>query len=146
MLVVNMPLEPKFNSPFRQNTSLSQQTQQKYLFKDDQVLDIFNILIKNNKIELLEPKIPGEVGHTSDLKYCHYQRIVNHSTKNYFILKDKFQALGDVDVLHLTKEKKKVTTNMISMQFGKELSGVKMPNKVLVPYVMTWIINIDPNH
>lgn len=50
---------------------------------------------------------------------------------------DKLQALVDADVLRLTKKKKKVITNMISMQFGKELLGIKVPNGVLVPKVMT---------
>lgn len=42
----------------------------------------------------------------------------------------------DLDVLRLNKDKKKVATNMISMQFGKDLLGIKMPNGALVSKVM----------
>lgn len=53
------------------------------------------------------------------------------------------QARVDVDVLRLSKDKKNVTTNMISVLFGKELLGIKMSNGMLVSKVMTHIVNTD---
>lgn len=52
----------------------------------------------------------------------------------------------EADVLRLNKEKKKVTTNMMLIQFRKDLPGVKMPSGVLAPKVMTKIVNIDSDH
>lgn len=89
VLVVDTPTKHETNPPFYQNASLSQRTQKKCSFKDDQILRIFNMLIKNKKTELPEPKRPEEVGHINDPKYFHYLRIVSHTTKYYFILKDK---------------------------------------------------------
>lgn len=60
-----------------------------------------------SKIELLEPKRPEEVGRTKDPKYCDYQRIISHLTKDYFILKDKIQALVEVGVLLLNEKRSK---------------------------------------
>lgn len=110
------------------------------------MLEIFKILVSNNKSGLLEPKRQKEVGCTNNPNYCHYHRIISHSTNNYFILKDKLQTLVDADELRLNKEKKKVTTNMISMQFWRDLPGVKMLNRVLVSKVMTRIVNTDSSH
>lgn len=76
------------------------------------MLEIFKMLVSNNKIELPKPKGPEEVGRTDDPKYCHYHRIINHPIKDFFLLKDKLQALVDADVLHLNKEKKKVIIKM----------------------------------
>lgn len=118
--------------------SSSQRTQKKYSFKNDQVLKIFNILVNNNQIELPKLKRPEKVRHTNDPKYCHYHRIVSYPTKKCSILKGKLQALGTTDVLRLSKEMKKVTTYMISIYFRKE-----QLNRVLVPKVMTRIVNID---
>lgn len=35
---------------------------------------------------------------------------------------------------------------MISLELGKELLGMKVPNGVIVPKVETWIVNIDLHH
>lgn len=57
------------------------------------------------------------MGHTKDPKYYNYHRIMRHPTKNYFIFKDKIQALVEARVI-LNEEKKQVTTNMVSLQFS----------------------------
>lgn len=56
-------------------------------------------------------------GKTCDPKYCLYHRIVSHNIKDCFVFKDKVQEL--LDTKALAKEEKKVTTNMVSMQFGE---------------------------
>ena len=44
--------------------------------------------------------------------------MVHHPTSKYFILKDKIQALFDAGVLTLKSEQKKVTVNMVTLNFG----------------------------
>lgn len=70
--------------------------------------------------------------------------IMRHYTKSCFILKYKIQALVEARVLHLNEKKKQVTTNLVpvstnfvSLQFGKELPKVKVLDGVMVPKVIT---------
>ena len=78
-----------------------------YSFKDEQVITIFHLHQKGNKLKLPEARCPNEVGRTSDHNYCLFHRMVHHPNNKYFVLKDKIQALVDVGVLTLklrTKE------------------------------------------
>ena len=52
--------------------------------------------------------------------------MVHHPTDKCFVLKDKIQALVDAEVLTLKSEQKKVTANMVTLEFDKTL-------KVTVP-------------
>jgi len=52
--------------------------------------------------------------------------MVHHPTHKCFVLKDKIQALVNVGVLTLKSKQKKVTANMVTLQFGT-------PLKVTVP-------------
>jgi len=45
--------------------------------------------------------------------------MVHHPTNKCFVLKDKTQALIDARVLTLKSEQKKVTANMVTLEFGK---------------------------
>ena len=45
--------------------------------------------------------------------------MIHHPTDKCFALKDKIQALVDAGVLTLKSEQKKVTANMVSLEFGK---------------------------
>jgi len=45
--------------------------------------------------------------------------MVHHPTNKCFVLKDKIQALVDAGVLTLKSEQKKVTSNMVTLVFGK---------------------------
>lgn len=87
-----------------------------------------------------------EVGCTKDSKYYHYHRIISHPTKDCLILKDKIQALVEARVLCLNDEKKQVTTNVVSVQFGKVLLKVGVSNGAMIPKVIVRIINVDPHH
>jgi len=72
-----------------------------YSFKDEQVVTIFYLLQKGNKLKLPEVRRPNEVGHTNDPNYYLFYRMVHHPTHKCFILKDKIQALVDARVLTL---------------------------------------------
>ena len=45
--------------------------------------------------------------------------MVHHPTNKCFVLKDKIQALIDAGVLTLKSEQKKVTANMVTLEFDK---------------------------
>ena len=49
---------------------------------------------------------------------CLFHRMVHHPTSKYFILNDKIQVLVDARVLTLKSEQRKVTTNMVTLNFG----------------------------
>ena len=75
-----------------------------YSFKDEQVVTIFHLLHKDNKLKFPEARRPDEMGHTNDPNYCLFYRIVHHPTGRCFILNDKIQALVDAGVLTLKSE------------------------------------------
>ena len=45
--------------------------------------------------------------------------MIHHPTDKCFVLKDRIQALIDAGVLTLKSEQKKVTANMMTLEFGK---------------------------
>jgi len=90
-----------------------------YSFKDEQVVTIFHLLYKENKLKLPEARCPNEVRCTNDPNYCLFYRMVHHPTNKCFVLKDKIQALVAAGVLTLKSEQKKVTANMVTLAFSK---------------------------
>jgi len=72
-----------------------------YSFKDEQVVTIFHLLHKDNKLKLPKVRRPNEVGRTNDPSYCLFHRMVHHSASRCFVLKDSIQALVDAGVLTL---------------------------------------------
>jgi len=54
--------------------------------------------------------------------------MVHHPTSKYFVLKDKIQVLIDAGVLNLKSEQKKVTVNMVTLEFGTFLK-VTIPDR-----------------
>jgi len=59
-----------------------------------------------------------EMGRTNDPSYCLFHIMVHHPTSRCFVLKDKIQALVDAGVLALKSEQKKVTANIVTLNFG----------------------------
>jgi len=90
-----------------------------YSFRDDQVVTIFHLLHKGNKMKLPDARRPNEIGRTNDPKYCLYHRMIHPPTDKCYVLKDRIQALIDARVLTLKSEQKKVTANMVTLEFGK---------------------------
>jgi len=72
-----------------------------YSFKDEQVVTIFHLLQKENKLKLPEARRPNEVGRTNGPNYCLFHRMIHHPTNKCFVLKDKIQVLVDAGVLTL---------------------------------------------
>ena len=75
-----------------------------YSFKDKQVVTIFHLLHKWNKLKLPEARRLNKVGRTNDPNYCLFHRMVHHPTNKCFVLKDKIQVLVDAGVLTLKSE------------------------------------------
>ena len=69
-----------------------------YLFPDADVRGMLKDLLENNVIKLPKYKCQEEMGHTNDLKYCIYHRVVSHLVEKCFVLKDL--------ILRLSKEGK----------------------------------------
>jgi len=90
-----------------------------YSFKDEQVVAIFHLLHKGNKLKLPDVRRPNEMRRTNNPNYYLFHRMVHHPTDKCFVLKDKIQALVDARVLTLKSEQKKVTANMMTLEFGK---------------------------
>jgi len=89
-----------------------------YSFKDEQVVTIFHLLHKGNKLKLPKVWRPDEVGRTNDPNYNLFHWMVHHRTSRCFVLMDKIQALANAGVLTLKSEQKKITTNMVTLNFG----------------------------
>ena len=87
------------------------------MFKDDQVVKLFKLLHKSNKLKLHEARRPEDVGKVDDPKYCLYHRMIGHPTQSCYIFKDMLQALIDADVLKLRPDQQVVTANAVSLQF-----------------------------
>ena len=94
-----------------------------YSFKDEQMVSLFKLLQKSNKLKLSEVRRLEEVGKTNDPSYCLYHRMLGYPIKNCYIFNDILQALIDAEVLKL-HPKQKVTTNITTtspLQFGRDL-------------------------
>jgi len=112
-----------------------------YSFKDEQVATIFHLLHKGNKLKLLEVRRPNKVGSTNDANYCLFHRIVHHPTSKCFILEDKIQALVDARVLTLMSKQKKVTANMVTLNFGTFSKIIIQVGATPVPKVRLDVFN-----
>jgi len=77
-----------------------------------------------------------------DPNYYLYHRMLGYPTKRCYFFKHILQALINVDVLKLRPEQKKVTANMTSLQFGRDLPLV--PTGVVpLPKEELRLINTD---
>ena len=102
---------------------------------------IFHLLHKGNKLKLPEARRPNEVGRTNDPNYCLFHWMVHHPTSRCYVLKDKIQALVDDRVLTLKSEQKKVTTNMVTLNFCTFLIMTVQDGLVPIPKVRLDVIN-----
>jgi len=59
--------------------------------------------------------------------------MVHHPTNTCFVLKDKIQALVDAGVLTLKSEQKKVTANMVTLEFGTTPKVTVPDGSFLIP-------------
>ena len=112
-----------------------------YFFEDEQVVSLFKLLNKSNKLKLSEA--PEEVAKTDDPNYYLYHRMLGNPINSCYIFKDVLQALIDAYILKLCPEQKKETANMTSLQLGRDLSPVPT-GVVSIPKGELRVINTDP--
>jgi len=67
--------------------------------------------------------------------------MVHHSTNRCYVLKDKIQALVDARVQTLKSEQKKVTTNMVTLNFGTFPKMIVQDRLVPIPKTRLDVIN-----
>ncbi|ONK69947.1 uncharacterized protein A4U43_C05F28620 [Asparagus officinalis] len=143
-LAVDTNPSPKSSAKQKRNSS-DNHFQKKYDFRDENIIPILKSLIKTNKIKLLDLRRPEEVSRIDDPNYCMYHRMMYHPTKAYYILKDKINALLDAGVMTLQADQKKVSVNMVSLQFG-DFAEVQVQDGVKpIPQTETRIMNLDPH-
>ena len=154
----NLKMKEKIIEGERENTerrkpmSLTKRLSKTYTYDVSQLGDIMRLLLEGGKISLPPCKRPEEEFKTNDPKYCPYHRIVGHTLKDCYVLKDKVQELINVGAITLEVEDKKVTTNSVSICFGSfdpitttfegsndpdvefRYEPLKAPTKDLVPY------------
>jgi len=68
--------------------------------------------------------------------------MVHHPTRKCFILKDKVQALVDASVLTLKSEQKKVTANIVTLNFGTFSKVTIQDGVALAPEVRMEVVNL----
>ena len=90
-----MIVELSAESPPKQKGSGASNNQEfkllprQYFFKDEQVVTIFHLFDKGNKLKLPEVQRPKEIGRTNDPNYYLFHKMVHHPTSRCFVLKDK---------------------------------------------------------
>ncbi|KAH7863544.1 hypothetical protein Vadar_018896 [Vaccinium darrowii] len=93
--------------------TMKERLEKNYSFTDDLVEDMFEDLLEQKLITLPEVKRPHEEGKTTHPKYCPYHRLISHTLRDYFVLKDKIQELFDSKTIELPPLEK-MTANPIT--------------------------------
>ncbi|KAM2041175.1 hypothetical protein ACFX16_035017 [Malus domestica] len=98
----------------------------KYSFDDENVGTIFYELLAAKMITLPEPKRLAEVNKTDDPRYYQYHRLISHTIKDCFILKDIIQEKINKHEIEVDSASKHQTTtsNMIK---GKSTPSAPLP-------------------
>lgn len=77
---------------------LQERQQPEYSFTKENVLVLFDELIENNLLNVLEPRHPKEVGRMDGPKYF---QLISHFIGDCFVLKGKLQDLVDNQLISL---------------------------------------------
>ncbi|KAH7838039.1 hypothetical protein Vadar_021374 [Vaccinium darrowii] len=96
MVSVKIPRkdEKKEEYPRDKRPTLKELQEKRYPFPNADVLSMLEDLLEKNVIQLRECKCPKEMGKVHDPRYCHYHRIVSHSTEKCFVLKELIADLA----------------------------------------------------
>ncbi|KAH7859342.1 hypothetical protein Vadar_013106 [Vaccinium darrowii] len=106
MVPVKIPRKDKKKeeNPRDKHPTLKELQEKRYPFSDADVPSMLEDLLEKKVIQLPKCKRPEEMGKVHDPRYCHYHRIVIHSTEKCFVLKEliadlarKKKILLDVD-------------------------------------------------
>jgi len=89
---MSVELSGNIQSKAKKSGSSNQESKfppKQYSFKDEQVVIIFHLLHKGNKLKLPDARRPNEIGRTNDPKYSVFHRMIHHPTDKCFALKEK---------------------------------------------------------
>jgi hypothetical protein len=117
----------RVGAPARRPT-LTERQNREYSFPVDEVGDLFAGLLQLKLIELPNSKRPEEANMFKDPNFCHYHRILGHTLKDCFVVKNIIQKMideGTVDADLLTslkKGKKVAAANVATLQDDMELN------------------------
>lgn len=90
--------------------SLKERKSVKYSFDDDDVDSIFDELLAAKVVKLPESKRPAEVNKTDNPKYCRYHRLVSHTLKDCYVLKDIIQEMINNNEIEVETPSRKIAT------------------------------------
>ena len=93
--------------------AFKERVEKKYPFDED-VEEIFGVLLANGKLTLPDPKRPGDVGKTNDPRYCPYHQMVSHPLNQYFVVKEKINEMWKNGVITFDKNYGSASVNMVS--------------------------------
>lgn len=100
--VLQASLDPRNNTPSRMNTS------------PPFLICLISITCWScPRVKRLE-----DARKTNNSIYSLYHRIINHLTKNCYIIKDKILVLMDANILKLHSKQKKVLANIVTIKVG----------------------------
>jgi hypothetical protein len=102
--------------------TLSERQNREYSFPVEEISDLFTGLKELKLIELPNPKRPEEASKFNEPNFCHYHRILGHTLKDCFVVKNIIQKMIDegtidADLLKsMTKGKKMAAANVATLQ------------------------------
>ena len=76
---------------------------------------IFDELLAAKAIKLPEPKRPSEVDKNDDPNYCRYHRIISHSLKDCYVLKNIVKGMIKRKEIEVDSSCPKATSNTVSL-------------------------------
>ncbi|KAK1616645.1 hypothetical protein QYE76_022162 [Lolium multiflorum] len=109
-------------TPLARRPTLSERQNREYSFPVEEIDDLFVGLKELKLIELPNPKRPEEASKFNEPNFCHYHRILGHTLKDCFVVKNIIQKMIDegtidADLLKsMTKGKKMASANVATLQ------------------------------
>lgn len=109
------------STPVGRRPTLTERQNREYSFPAEEVHDLFTGLRELNLIALPKSKRPEEATKFNEPNFCHYHRILGHTLKDCFVVKNVIQKLIDdgvidADLLKSLKLGKKMAANIATVQ------------------------------
>uniref|UniRef100_J3MCF0 RNA-directed DNA polymerase n=1 Tax=Oryza brachyantha TaxID=4533 RepID=J3MCF0_ORYBR len=116
--------------------TLIERQNREYSFPAEEVHDLFAGLRELNLIELPKSKRPEESAKVNEPNFCHYHRILGHTLKDCFVVKNIIQKLidegtVDADLLKSFKKSKKMAANIATIEVNSVSSA---SSNMALPY------------
>lgn len=115
---------------------MAPRTKEVYSFNDNDVIELFDVLMKDAKIRLPDPKHPDKVGRVDDPKYRHYHWCTHHATRNCYVLKNFIQAYDQRKGHHL----------IMRTRLANDVDQQQVPQHVLCHLQRSQIKNYRASH